>query len=117
MKLFVYGTLKEGFRLHSQYLSNSEFIGSHSTKPSFSMVNLGSFPGVIEKGDTPIQGEVWEVPRDDAFFIDVLEGYPSFYDKVQIDTDFGSASMYVLHDGYLDKYPQIESGNWIGETS
>lgn len=108
--VFVYGTLKKGFGNH-RLLINQEFKGHHVTSPEYTMVSLGGFPGVIQDGRTSITGEVYSVTEEAMKSLDRLEGYPRFYDRVQIATPFGDAWMYTLGKEYLDHVP-VTSGVW-----
>jgi len=112
MLVFVYGSLKRGFGNH-QLLEESEFIGHHITEPLYEMRSLGGYPGVLLNGDTPISGELYRV--DEATFqrLDRLEGYPRFYQRLQIPTKEGYAWMYFLanEERYKDD-PIVESGVW-----
>jgi len=111
--LFTYGTLKKGYTNHS-VMSNAKFIGVTVTEPLFTMYNLGRYPAITLSGSTAIVGEVYEV--DDLYRTDVLEGYPTFYDRVEIDTEYGRAWVYYCdapsHCGII-----IESGEWIHEST
>ena len=107
----VYGTLKAGFGNH-RLLAKSEFVAKVTTKPDFTMVSLGGFPGVIEGGDTPILGELYKVPPECHVNLDRLEGYPDFYGKTEVETEHGSATMYVLDEKYLS-YNHVENGEWL----
>lgn len=94
-KVFVYGSLKEGYGNH-RLLSTSEKVAEYVTPPIYTLHDLGAFPAVTLKGDTPITGEIYEV-NDEVFKrLDMLEGYPHFYDRVEIDTPHGDAWMYYL---------------------
>ena len=108
--VFVYGTLRRQHYNHS-YLEHSEFIAEFVTPAEFSMINLGLFPAVIEGGSTAIHGELYKVDDDTLSALDVLEGVPSFYSRIHLDTDYGQAFMYVLKNNDKD-YPVIESGIW-----
>ncbi|UOF79326.1 gamma-glutamyl cyclotransferase [Caudoviricetes sp.] len=76
----VYGSLKKGFGNH-RLLKSSEFLGTGETFPVFKMISLTNYPGLLD-GEDSIEVEVYEV--DDATFraLDLLEGYPSFYNRV-----------------------------------
>lgn len=108
--VFVYGTLKKGFG-NNRLLKDSEFVGTFRTPPDFHMVSLGGFPGVIDKGSTPISGEVYKVTKPVMDRLDSLEGYPSFYTRKQIPTEFGAAWVYMLDESYLTR-PRVSSGIW-----
>jgi len=111
MKLFTYGSLKRGFWLNG-HLENATFLGEFKTTPDFTMVNLGSYPGVILQGDTAITGEVWEITDQELEHLDMAEGYPDFYDRKVIDTSFGDAILYFLPGEYLSR-PKVEAGEWF----
>ena len=108
---FVYGSLLEGFGNH-QIISDAKFLGEHVTDAKYSLLNLGSFPGVLENGDTSIVGEVYEVTDEIFARLDMLEGYPTFYGRKQIKTAYGDAWIYLLPNSYLTKYVKVDSGNW-----
>lgn len=101
MLVFVYGTLMSG-EYNNTLMSGSTMLGTYTTPPEYTMVDLGSFPGVVKGGTTAITGEVWEV--EDLTILDSLEGHPDFYCREIIDTDFGQAWMYIwqgkIHTGY-----------------
>jgi gamma-glutamylcyclotransferase (GGCT)/AIG2-like uncharacterized protein YtfP len=66
MKLFVYGTLKEGYALN-YVLSKSKKIGDYITQSKGFMMTGFWFPYVWEKKDSQyhIKGELYEVDKDD----------------------------------------------------
>ena len=117
--VFVYGSLLSGGSGNltgalgnHRVLSNGNFLGEHTTAPKFHFVSLGAFPGAIENGKTAIVGEVYEVTDDIFKSLDLLEGYPSFYGRKQIDTIYGKAWIYLLPESYLGNHTKIPSGNW-----
>lgn len=91
MKLFVYGTLKLGYCNH-RVLGDAVFLGNFTTDSVYSMYDLGSYPSVSLEGTTAIVGEVYEI--SDLTSVDMLEGYPTFYNRSEIETDFGLAWIY-----------------------
>lgn len=81
------------------------------------MVDLGNFPGAVKapNGGWQIYGEVYDI--DDGAFKDVdsLEGYPGFYDREEIDTEYwGKCWIYTLPaEKYLVKGCKfIPTGRW-----
>ena len=112
----VYGSLRKGLHNHSYYLGNAKYLGTFNTEPIYNLHSLGSFPGLKENGDTSIVMEVYNVTDEVALKIDGLEGYnkydtPTFYDKKDIDTPWGEASVYIYVDD-LSKKSIVESGDW-----
>ena len=72
-KVFVYGTLKEGFGNH-RVLRDSRKL-CDATIEGFDMISLGAFPGIITGSDT-IYGEVYEVTDTSVMRgLDSLEGH------------------------------------------
>lgn len=113
----VYGSLRKGLGNH-RILGESKFKGEFTTPPNFTMYSLGGFPGVIEKGNTPITLEVYEVEEIDIESrLDILEGYhgkyygANLYNKETIETPFGEAFIYYFNRENLP-YPVVESGDW-----
>lgn len=116
-KIFVYGTLLTGQGNHRWLLSENhhKLLGEATTTGDFKMVSLGGFPGLIPVDDNEmtIYGEVYEVDDTAYKSVEMLEGYPGFYDKLTVETNFGEAEVYILDESYLNNHEEIESGSWI----
>lgn len=113
--LFVYGTLLAGEGNHGLLDSPSTTaLGPFTSPPIFDMLDLGSFPGVIKEGNTPIKGELYEVDVPVWERVERLEGYPSFYGRTTFPTPNGEAHIYVLDRGKYGHDPDriIASGDW-----
>lgn len=115
-KIAVYGSLREG--LHNHYLiEDSKFLGAFNSEPIFNLYTLGGFPGLKTEGNTSVVMEVYEVDDKTASRVDQLEGYNpnrkdnTFYDKIQIDTPFGEAGLYIYVD-YISEDRLVKSGDW-----
>lgn len=112
MLVAVYGSLKQGYRNHA-LLGGSEFKGVDGTSAEFSMYSMGGFPCITEGGDTSIHVEVYEVEDEVFSRLDRLEGYPSFYNRKEIDTMYGKAWIYYIQDGsYLGELNLVANGRW-----
>lgn len=116
MKVFVYGSLKRGFGNHV-VLGDSPMLGEAMTaSPSWQMLDLGAFPAVVQ-GQGHIHGEVYEVNEDVFQSLDYLEGYPSFYDRHEVEVIVQGeprpmrAWMYTLVDRHGYEVP-MEEGVW-----
>lgn len=118
----VYGSLRKELSNH-RILQESELLGEYVTPPIYSMYSLGSFPGVVPKGDTSITLELYEVVEESIEKdLDRLEGYHpydknnSFYLKEKLETPFGEAFIYFVNKDYLssniEAYEKVPSGNW-----
>lgn len=111
--VFVYGTLKSGgcLHYHMEYLS-ARFKGNWATLPEYTMVDLGTYPGVMINGKDRIHGEVYSVTS--LIRLDQVEGTPYLYQRGKIMTSYGSAWMYFYKDvtGRAPYLKRIESGWW-----
>ena len=107
MKVAVYGTLRQGFWNH-RLLENSTFLGKTKTEPRFTMYGHG-VPWVTNTGSTEITVEVYEIDEKTFQNLDFLEGYPTYYNRQLINTEFGEAWIYFRHieGGFI-----IDSGDW-----
>lgn len=113
-KVFVYGTLKQGFGNHRvMERAKSSLIGTFKTLPEFTMLHLGGFPGIIDGGHTAITGELWEVEEIEG--LDALEGHPTFYRRTEILLEGYDQPVeaYILNSRYGDgQRKEIDSGVW-----
>ncbi len=113
MHLFVYGTLKRGFKNYN-FLKNAKFVDEAITLKKFIMLSFGSYPAIIEKEDSEFSsyvfGEVFEINKEILEKIDILEEVPNFYirkqEKIKL-LNFNkviSAWVYILNSKIV--YPQ-----------
>lgn len=107
--LFVYGTLKRGFR-NDHLLRAARYISPARTRDAaYKMVGVCDsaydFPG-IEEGSSYVQGEVYEVSSDLLAEVDIFEGVGADYVRRLVALDNGSkAFCYFLtpHGGIAIK--------------
>jgi len=117
MLLAVYGSLRKGLRNHF-YLSKSEFVGQYDTDHSYSLIDLGSFPGLLKEGGTSVRMEVYKIDKETLKNIDRLEGYTgkkynsNLYDRETIKTPFGDAYTYFYNNDSSDAMRLVTSGDW-----
>ena len=112
----VYGSLKRGFGNHS-LLAKSRFVAEATTEPTFTMLSLGGFPGIVAGGETAIWCEVYEVDKETLHRLDRLEGHPDFYKRqdIHVITRDGkglAVQGYVLPPVWLKRAQQIKGGIW-----
>ena len=86
--IFVYGTLKEGGRLH-RYLENSEKIFAGWSQPGHDMYDLGSYPGIVAAPGSGrrVYGEVYLVDGSTLRVLDRVEDVPRLYQRRAIAID------------------------------
>lgn len=124
--VFVYGTLKKGFRANN-ILEDCEFIGKEVIK-GFSMYNyMDKFPFIVrtDNKEDIVCGEIYLVPIDKiAYELDIYEGYNPYalenlYIREVIDLSVVGSGIYknkcfvyVQYPQGIDYHKRIESGEW-----
>jgi len=94
--VFVYGTLRTGFRNHS-LMSGARLQGLDETKALFRLVDFGSFPAILDEPRTTIVGELWEASAPCVARLDVLEEVPDLYVRREVELRSGrTAWTYFL---------------------
>lgn len=107
LKIFVYGTLKEGFIFHEEFLGNAKKLGIAKTDNKFALY-ITDLPYLVkEDSDGPVEGELYEVSVDELYKIDSLEGHPIYYKREMIDV-VNESDEKVKVWAYL--YPNIFKG-------
>lgn len=98
-KLFVYGTLKQGYWNHNR-LKKAIFLGPAITKAEFTLASMGSFPAMI-KGNKKVMGELYEITPEIKDSCDSLEGHPTFYRRTEIELEDGEkVETYIYQNTY-----------------
>jgi gamma-glutamylcyclotransferase (GGCT)/AIG2-like uncharacterized protein YtfP len=88
--VFVYGTLKRGHG-NNRLLSSSTFLTAAESAVQGQLKDLGGFPcwdmlsPLSDAPTAPVRGELWHVDFEDFRKLDMLEGHPSFFYRVQMD--------------------------------
>ena len=113
----VYGSLRSGMGNHQYYLSDSEYKGTFSTEPEYTLHSLQWYPGLKLNGNTSVVMEVYEVDEETLKNLNRLEGYypgekSTFYDRIEINTPWGKAFTYI-YVNELSKDSIVESGDWV----
>lgn len=81
--VFVYGTLLSGFGNNRllQVPGATLVAKGVRTRPIYTMISLGGFPGVQKTGETSIEGEIYQVTDQVRASLDRLESHPGFYER------------------------------------
>ena len=96
LKVAVYGSLRRGMGNH-RLLETSKLLSTETIQANFRMVDMGSYPGLIESEEpNDIVIEVYEVTPDTYKRIERLESYPAFYDRKNVTTTEGEVGIYYL---------------------
>lgn len=136
MKLFVYGSLRQGFPNHHLLTEGGAvLLGEYESEEKLYMVGLksGAYPYVIDESlhptcvQTTIRGEVYEVTYDLMQRLDLFEGHPNHYTRVPIIVHQNDkfkptiAYTYIVINEYLkseiavafeDRFTVVPSGDW-----
>jgi gamma-glutamylcyclotransferase (GGCT)/AIG2-like uncharacterized protein YtfP len=111
MLLFVYGTLMTGECYH-HYLDTATHRGPARTVPGYILLNPGRYPALVEGGKGSVRGELYDVDGPTLALLDDLEETPTLYRRVQVETDQGLATTYLLAALPDPSWPAIPSGDW-----
>lgn len=108
--LFVYGTLKRGYRRHAA-LQGQTFLGQVWTAAHYRLYDCGGYPGLVEEASgISIQGELYQVDQQCLIILDEIEGVDAgLYRRGQVqllppyDTCLAEAYFYCRSvDGLRD---------------
>ena len=112
-----YGSLRRGMSNYQYYLSNSEYKGTFTTEPEYTLHSLSYYPGLKLNGNHSVVMEVYEVDEETLNNLNRLESYrpgekSTFYDRIEINTPWGKAFTYI-YVNELSKDSIVESGDWV----
>lgn len=95
MLIAVYGTLRKGYGNH-YLIQESIFLGKTKTEPHWTMyISGGGFP-VLIPGENSAVIEVYDIDQKTLNRLDMLEGFPDFYNRKVINTEYGDAWIYFM---------------------
>lgn len=109
LRVFVYGTLLAGESNH-RWLAGASYLGEWTTPPLFRLTDLGPYPVLSPAGRTAVSGEVYRISRLILQRLDVLEVYPSEYQRRLIDTPWGRAWVYLRASAPAGR--ALHHGDW-----
>jgi gamma-glutamylaminecyclotransferase len=115
-KVFVYGSLMRGMRLHG-YLEKSRFLGEgHVEGKLFPNPYIkGNPPVIIEIEDSPsneVYGELYEISKKTLNTLDKVEGHPYLYQRVEATVYTGGFLESLDAWVYVFPVDPIPSGSW-----
>jgi gamma-glutamylcyclotransferase (GGCT)/AIG2-like uncharacterized protein YtfP len=111
MKLFVYGTLREGEPAHS-LLRGAPLVARVTTEPAFTLVDMGEYPALVEAGESAVVGEVYAIDAELLPELDRYEDAPELYQRVSRVIAGHEVWVYVLPAAHARGRPAIASGDW-----
>jgi gamma-glutamylaminecyclotransferase len=113
MMIFVYGSLLSGEANHA-HLGSSRSLGPARTHPSYTLVDLGPYPALLDEGTTAVVGELYDVDDATRAALDEFEGHPTYYRRgaVRIASHEGlDVEAYFLLGGAAGALA-IPGGDW-----
>lgn len=117
-KVFVYGTLKRGYRLN-KHMSNAKYI-AEAKLPGI-LFHLDAFPAMYHDNQLSckVLGEVFEVPASEIASLDAIEGVPTLYERHRVYlAPHGPVWVYLFPKDRAEGLRFIiPTGRWIGEES
>lgn len=112
-KVFVYGSLRNGQALSYVLESCDCFNRKAITRKEFTLYSLGAFPALVNKGDTEVVGEVYEVSDEILDLLDRIEGHPHFYTRTPITLSDGmEVQSYLLNNTPIG-CKVVKNGDWV----
>ena len=111
--LFVYGTLKRGKKNHYA-LANAHYLNESCTSPDYLLVDLGPYPGMVEKPleGFSVQGELFEIPYKLIIELDKIEGSPYLFHLKPIFLNDGSKAFSYLYKQSIQGGRILSEGVW-----
>ena len=99
-KIAVYGSLRKGMYNHSLIdHDGAKFATQMDLTLPYKMVPYSSFPALIpDKNQNVITMEIYEVDEPTYKRVEILEGYPRFYDKDTFDLEGENVEFYYIPD-------------------
>lgn len=114
--VLTYGSLRKGMSNHG-FLHTANFI-DYVEIPGYTMVSFGAFPALVPgqgPGCQDVVAELYEVDDSTLRSLDMLEGYPDFYQRGEVYAGhYGYAWIYFIPDPELLDNPIVYSGDWSG---
>ncbi len=108
LALFVYGSLKRGFR-HHDLLLGARFRCEGETAAGYHLVLLGEYPALAEGGDESVTGELYEIEKELMARLDGFEG-PA-YERREVRLAAGG-----MAHAYFARMPTIDLLRLPGRT-
>ena len=108
MKLFVYGTLKQGYG-NNRILDGATFLGN--TQAPGALYTGYSFPMAVQ-GEGTIQGELWEINKEHLAMCDRLESHPRMYKRTEVRLLNGVQAYIYYWQGATGGLRYLPNGEW-----
>jgi gamma-glutamylaminecyclotransferase len=120
-RVFVYGSLKRGFRHHDQ-LQGARFSSTSQLLGHYLVLYEGGYPALVPSTDpggptgdpgAPVLGEVYLVDEAHLGRLDAFEECPTLYQRSQVTLRDGSVAFaYLVSKEQGARFPRID-GTWV----
>lgn len=114
--LFVYGTLRRSEHAHALLGQDAVFLGEAVTVPSYTLYQLGWYPGLVEGGTTKITGEIWSIGIERWASLDEYEGVPGDYIRKKIALVGDKDAYTYIYVGTLHNALLLSGGDWMNRS-
>jgi gamma-glutamylaminecyclotransferase len=110
--------MRDGCR--SEVLSGQRFLGTARTRPEYTLLDLGPYPGLVHvaSGGKALDGELHEISADLVPLLDRIESAPSLFRLEPILLEDAEAPVwayfYCRHDPTAVLYPAARWDNRRG---
>ena len=111
--LFVYGTLRRSEHAHALLGQDALFLGEAVTIPSYTLYQLGWYPGLVEDGTTGVTGEIWSIRMEQWPSLDEYEGVPGDYVRKKIELIGDKYAYTYIYIGTLHNAILLAGGDWM----
>jgi gamma-glutamylaminecyclotransferase len=102
--LFVYGSLKRGFKQHDRHMKGARFLAATRTREAaYTLLAVldpdatDHYPTLALGGACHIQGEVYEIGEDTLKMLDEYEG--ENYRRITVPLESGQEAIAYLYEG------------------
>ena len=112
VRLFVYGSFLSGERDHA-LVRGAEPSGVSRTEAAYTLVDLGPYAALIERGAVAVLGELYLVDRKLRFELDVARQCPILFQRILVRLEDGStAESYAMREEQVRGKRRLAHGDW-----
>ena len=115
VKLFVYGSLRRGQPAHAR-LRGAKLVAFARTEPRFTLVDMGSYPALLEGGETAVCGEIYEIDPALLAELDRYEEAPELYVRRTALVEGHEVFVYLLPAEHARGLPRVPGGDWCNRA-
>ena len=112
VRLFVYGSFLSGERDHA-LVRPAQPAGVARTEAAYTLVDLGPYAALIERGSVAVTGEIYLVDRKLRFELDVARQCPILFQRILVRLEDGStAEAYAMREEQVRGKRRLAHGDW-----